>query len=90
MFGPSSSLYFPDYQVAAKTGTTNNFNNAWVVGYSPSVTTGVWVGNNDNSSMAEKPGVVLAGPIWRIFMERALLKFPKENFTSLETPDEEK
>ncbi len=81
MFGANSALYFENYQVAAKTGTTNNYRDAWTIGYTPSIVTGVWVGNNDNTSMSKKPGVVLAGPIWRAFMTKALPKFPKENFT---------
>ncbi len=80
MFGWNSQLYFNDYQVAAKTGTTQNYQDAWTIGYSPSVVTGVWVGNNDNTPMKEKPGVVLAGPIFHNFMEQALKKYPQENF----------
>ena len=80
MFGWSSPLYFKDYQVAAKTGTTQNYQDAWTIGYSPSVATGVWVGNNDNTPMEEEPGVVLAGPIFHNFMEQALKKYPQENF----------
>ena len=87
MFGWNSPLYFRDYQIAAKTGTTQNYQDAWTIGYSPSVATGVWVGNNDNSPMEEKPGVVLAGPIFHSFMEQALKKYPQENFTPPEPLD---
>jgi len=80
MFGPFSPLYFSGYQVAAKTGTTQDFRDAWTIGYTPSIVTGVWAGNNNNTSMKEKPGVVLAGPIFHDFMEKALSKYPKENF----------
>jgi len=80
MFGPASPLYFEDWQVAVKTGTTQEYRDAWTIGFSPSVVAGVWVGNNDNSPTAEKPGVVLAAPIWRQFMEEALLKYPKQTF----------
>ena len=80
IFGYHSNLYFENYQVAAKTGTTQNFQDGWVVGYTPSLATGVWVGNNNNAPM-QKLGEALAGPIWRAFMENALLKSPKENFT---------
>ena len=73
MFGSRSVLYFEDYEVAAKTGTTQNYKDGWVIGYTPSIVTGVWVGNNDGSPMRKEPGVVLAGPIWRRFMEKALL-----------------
>lgn len=90
MFGPNSLMYFKDYQVAAKTGTTDNFRDAWILGYTPSLAAGVWVGNNDNTAMAEEPGIVLAGPIWRKFMNTALAKFPKEYFAPykpLEIPE---
>lgn len=81
MFGYSSNLYFPDYQVAAKTGTTNNYRDAWTIGYTPSITAGVWVGNNDNTKMSHKPSVTLAGYTWRLFMLEALTKFPNKTFT---------
>lgn len=80
IFGSRSPLYFENFQVAAKTGTTENFKDGWVIGYTPSIVVGVWVGNNDNSPMVKEPGIVLAGPIWRAFMEKVLLKFPRENF----------
>ena len=81
MFGPVSPLYFKDYQVAAKTGTTQNFQDAWAIGYTPSIAVGVWAGNSDNSPSFKKPGVTLAGPILQGFMVEALKKFPQENFT---------
>jgi membrane carboxypeptidase/penicillin-binding protein len=87
MFGWNSPLYFRDYPVAAKTGTTQNYQDAWTIGYSPSIVTGVWVGNNDNTPMEEEPGVVLAGPIFHNFMEQALKKYPPENFTPPEPSD---
>ena len=80
MFGSYSSLYFPNYQVAAKTGTTQDYRDAWTIGYSPSISVGVWVGNNNNEAMDEQPGVVLAGAIFHSFMEKALPKFPQEDF----------
>ena len=80
IFGAYSSLYLPGYQVAAKTGTTQDFRDAWAIGYSPSIVAGVWVGNNNNLPMSEKPGVVLAGSIFHSFMEKALLKYPREEF----------
>jgi len=89
MFGAHSVLYFENYDLAAKTGTTDGFRDAWTIGYTPSIAAGVWVGNNDNTSMNEEPGVVLAGPIWRAFLLEALPKFPKESFTPLETTESE-
>ncbi|MBZ9571742.1 PBP1A family penicillin-binding protein [Patescibacteria group bacterium] len=80
VFGPSSPLYLEDSKVAAKTGTTENYKDGWVIGYTPSIVAGVWVGNNDGTPMRKGPGVVVAGPIWHQFMEEALLKYPKETF----------
>ena len=76
MFGANSILYLKDYQAAVKTGTTQKLNNAWAMGYTANLVTGVWVGNNDNSPM-QKPGSSLAGPIWREFMLFALESLPK-------------
>jgi len=84
IFGFDSALYFKDYDVAVKTGTTQYFNDAWAIGYTPSLVAGVWVGNNDNSP-TKKPGVMSAGAIWNKFMQEALKKFDKESF---EKPEE--
>jgi len=84
LFGLRSPLYFENYQVAVKTGTTQNYRDAWTIGYTPSISVGVWVGNNDNTPILKKPGVMLAGPIFHNFMAKALLKYPRENFEKLE------
>lgn len=62
MFG--SALNVPGKTVAVKTGTTDDNRDAWAVGYTPDVAVGVWVGNNDNSTMVSG-GADMAGPIWR-------------------------
>ncbi|MFH1714239.1 MAG: PBP1A family penicillin-binding protein [Candidatus Nealsonbacteria bacterium] len=80
MFGYNSYLYFDGYQVAAKTGTTQDYRDAWAIGYTPSIVTGVWVGNNNNEPMLKSPAVVLAGYGFHRFMEEAILRFPKEDF----------
>jgi len=80
-FGYNSALYFPDRPVAAKTGTTQENRDGWLIGYTPSLAAGVWTGNNDNSSMtAAGAGVSAAGPMWHEFMSRALDGTPVENF----------
>ncbi|MBI3336997.1 MAG: PBP1A family penicillin-binding protein [Candidatus Staskawiczbacteria bacterium] len=81
IFGINNALYFNNYQVAAKTGTTQYFNDAWTIGYTPFATAGVWVGNNDNSSTNKKTGIGLAAPIWRKIMQKLLETYPTENFT---------
>ena len=82
MFGRNSPLNLRDYKAAAKTGTTQDYRDAWIIGYTPCLVTGVWIGNNDNSPLMKKPAVSLAGPIWKNFMETVLKKFPKEEFMS--------
>lgn len=62
MFG--SSLNVGNKSVAVKTGTTDDNRDAWAVGYTPNIAVGVWVGNNDNSTMYSG-GADMAGPIWR-------------------------
>ncbi len=84
MFGSNSLMHFPDYNVASKTGTTNDYKDAWILGYTPSITVGVWVGNNNNDPMAPQPSVVLAGPIWHNFLNQILPSLPKESFASPE------
>lgn len=81
VFNPRSSLYFPGRAVAAKTGTTQDYRDAWVIGYTPSLVAGVWVGNSDNSPMHQSSiSVMVAGPIWHRFLEGLLKNSPPEQF----------
>ncbi len=74
---------FPGHEVALKTGTTNDYRDAWAMGYTPSLVVGVWAGNNDNTPMQRKGGSILAAvPIWNQFMSEALKKQPSETFSS--------
>lgn len=88
-FGANSALYIAGRQVAAKTGTTNNNKDAWLVGYTPSIAVGVWAGNNDNKPM-KKGGAAVAGPTWNEFMRYALSKTAPENFPTAQIPYPEK
>jgi len=84
IFGAGSALTLPDRSVAAKTGTTNNYRDAWTVGYTPSLVTGVWVGNTDNKEMRKGDGgSKMAAPIWHAYMVEALKNSPVENFPEL-------
>ena len=76
IFGYNSAMYFENATVSAKTGSTQNYKDGWIVGYNSSIVVGAWVGNNDGTPMIKAPGVVVAAPIWRAFMDVALLKFP--------------
>jgi 1A family penicillin-binding protein len=81
IFGSNTPLRFDDRPVAAKTGTTNEWRDAWTVGYTPGLVAGVWAGNNNNSPMAQgADGVYTAAPIWRDFMNRALANSAIEKF----------
>jgi len=91
VFQPRSSLYFPEARVAAKTGTTQDYRDAWTVGYTPSVAVGVWAGNNDNSPIQQKgSGVMAAAPTWHAFMEFALTKVEPQEFVPPEGGGAEK
>ncbi len=68
-FGCPNALELPDNRPAvAKTGTTNDYRDAWTVGYTPQLVTAVWVGNTDNSPMVDVPGSKGAAPIWQALM----------------------
>ncbi|OYV63647.1 MAG: hypothetical protein B7X03_01015 [Parcubacteria group bacterium 21-58-10] len=75
-----SPLYFPGYDVAVKTGTTDDTRDAWVVGYTPSIAIGTWAGNNDNTPMAKTIAGMILAPSWHDIMAYALSKYPKTYF----------
>ncbi len=79
LYGPNSMLHIPGRDVAAKTGTTNDKRDAWIIGYTPNIAVGAWAGNNDNRSMNEISGLIVA-PIWRAFMDIAIQKLPEKQF----------
>ncbi len=78
-FGANSPLYFPGRDVAAKTGTTNDFRDAWIIGYAPNLVVGAWAGNNDNRAM-HKVAAYIVAPMWNAFMKEALKRVPEESF----------
>ncbi len=81
-FGEWSPLRVANYQVAVKTGTTDDKKDNWTIGYTPGLTVGVWVGNNDNTPMNPRlaSGITGAAPIWHRAMEEFLPDRPKEDF----------
>jgi len=70
-FGPNNVLEL-SRPAAVKTGTTDDYRDAWTIGYTPDLVAGVWVGNSDGTPMDRVFGSRGAGPIWRDFMEEAL------------------
>jgi len=81
LYGANSNVYFGGRDVAVKTGTTNNYKDAWIIGYTPSVVVGTWAGNNNNTPMAKKVSGLIVAPMWRVFMNEVLKTVPNENFT---------
>jgi penicillin-binding protein 1A len=74
----ASQLHHP---LGGKTGTTSDFTDAWFLGFSPSVTCGVWVGYDDRQSLGDKEtGARTALPIWMDFMRAATADHPDETF----------
>src|ERR1700720_1157040 len=71
---------------AGKTGTTNDFTDAWYLGFTPQVTAGVWVGFDDKQKSLGRgeTGARAALPIWLEFMQNALAGMPVENFPNVE------
>ena len=68
--------------VAGKTGTTNNYVDAWFMGYTPELVTGVWVGKDKDEPLGRnETGSRVAIPIWLQFMQEALANQPKINFS---------
>jgi len=83
LFGASQSeTVFPGYDVALKTGTSNDYRDAWAMGYTPSLVVGVWAGNNNNAPMVAQGSSILAAvPMWSQFMNAALPQVPNTTFT---------
>jgi penicillin-binding protein 1C len=87
LYGSNSSIYFPGHDVAVKTGTTNNYKDAWIVGYTPDIVVGTWAGNNDNTPMAKKVSGLIVAPMWRAFMDEVMKNDPGNTFTKPQKED---
>lgn len=93
LFGGSIGLTtVSGYDVALKTGTSNDYMDAWTMGYTPNMVIGVWAGNNDNKAMHKQGSSILAAvPIWGEFAEIAVRTtepeaFRKPEYTAPEKP----
>ncbi len=75
--------------VAIKTGTTNDFRDVWIEGYTPNIVVGAWAGKNDNTSMGKKVAGLIISPLWGAFMSEINEYIPKEYFKKPEqdSPD---
>lgn len=79
VFGSRNPLTLAGRPVAAKTGTTEKYRDAWTMGYTPQLATGVWAGNNNNKSMTAAASSASA-PIWNYYMSRATKDDPVLQF----------
>lgn len=75
--GTGRRAHIAGFDVAGKTGTTNDFRDAWFVGYAPDIVTGVWVGNDSNNPMKHVTGGNIPAKIFHDFMAPQLETMPK-------------
>lgn len=87
LWGSNSLVNFPNRDVAAKSGSTNDLRDAWIMGYAPNIAVGAWVGNNDNSRMGGGLSGLITTPMWREFMDVALEKIEEQNFAEAPVTD---
>ncbi len=87
LWGYNSLVHFPDRDVAAKSGSTNNLRDAWIMGYTPNLAVGAWVGNNNNTEMGGGLSGLITTPMWRAFMDVALQKIEEQNFAEAPVTD---
>jgi penicillin-binding protein 1A len=75
------------HPLGGKTGTTNDYTDAWFIGFSPSVTCGTWIGYDDRESLGEKEtGARAALPMWMDFMRAVIANKPNEKFATAGAP----
>ncbi len=80
-FGANSPLKIPGFEVAVKTGTSDNIRDNWTIGYTPSILVAVWVGNNNGEPMSGiASGITGAAPIWHNIITELLKNSQKESF----------
>jgi len=81
LHGTAAAAAKMNHPLGGKTGTTNDFTDAWFIGFSPSMTCGVWVGFDEKKTLGNKEtGAVAALPIWMDFMKVALQGKDNEDF----------
>jgi len=71
--GAAANVLLNDTALAGKTGTTDRYTDAWFIGFSPSLCVGVWVGNDDNTTLGRgEEGAAAALPIWQEFFRNVI------------------
>jgi penicillin-binding protein 1A len=85
--GTAAAASQMNHALGGKTGTTNDYTDAWFIGFSPSITAGTWIGFDDRRSLGEKEtGARAALPIWMEFMKVAVADRPNEQFSRANAP----
>jgi penicillin-binding protein 1A len=85
--GTAAAASQMNHAFGGKTGTTNDYTDAWFIGFSPSITAGTWIGFDDRRSLGEKEtGARAALPIWMDFMKVAVADRPNEQFSRANAP----
>jgi penicillin-binding protein 1C len=79
-FGNISTMSLPDRKTGIKTGTTSDWKDAWTVGFTTNLVTGIWAGNADNTPMNGASSAIAATPIWWNYMMAVKDKFPIEDY----------
>jgi penicillin-binding protein 1A len=86
-YGTGASASQLKHPLGGKTGTTNDYTDAWFIGFSPSITCGTWIGFDDRESLGEKEtGARAALPMWMDFMRAAIATKPDEVFPTTGAP----
>jgi penicillin-binding protein 1A len=89
-YGTGAAAAQLKHPLGGKTGTTNNFTDAWFLGFSPSVTCGTWIGFDNRQSLGDKEtGAKAALPMWMDFMRAAIANKPNETFPEGNAPKKE-
>jgi 1A family penicillin-binding protein len=78
-FGNSLVTNIPS---ASKTGTTQEYRDAWTIGYTPHLSIGLWIGNSDNSPMRSAPGATTSAPLWRSLINTLSPAYEPSSFTA--------
>jgi len=90
VFAANSPMNYNGRPVAVKTGTTNDYRDAWAVGYTTKIAVGTWVGNNNNTPMEKQVAGYIVAPLWRAFMDKAIARLPLEPFPAYQKTINEK
>ena len=84
--GTATKAQFGDFDIGGKTGTSQDYRDAWFVGFTPYMVTGVWMGNDDNSPTKNVTGGSLPAQVWRDIMEPAHAGFAPASLPGYVTP----